>query len=59
MTPHSVTGISPNVAMLGREVLLLASLIVQPVQPPEGPVAVTTSFAAEFRQNIRNAHASV
>jgi len=22
MTPHSVTGISPNMAMLGREVLL-------------------------------------
>ena len=50
--------ISPNMAMLGREVLLLASLIVQP-QPPEEPVAVTTSFAAEFHQNMRNAHASV
>jgi len=56
MTPHSVTGISPNMAMMGREVLLPASLIVQ---PPEDPVAVTTSFAAEFRQNMRNAHASV
>jgi len=41
---------------MGREVLLPASLIVQ---PPEEPVAVTTSFAAEFRQNMRNAHASV
>jgi len=39
-----------------REVLLPASLIVQ---PPEEPVAVTTSFAAEFRQNMRNAHGSV
>jgi len=56
MTPHSVTGISPNMAMMGRKVLLPASLIVQ---PPEEPVAVTTSFAAEFRQNMRNAHASV
>jgi len=56
MTPHSLTGISPNMAMMGREVLLPASLIVQ---PPEEPVAVTTSFAAEFRQNMRNAHASV
>ena len=46
MTPHSVTGISTNMAMMGREVLLPASLIVQ---PPEEPVAVTTSFAAEFR----------
>jgi len=26
MTPHSVTGISPNMAMIGREVLLPASL---------------------------------
>jgi len=56
MTPHSVTGISPNMAMMGREVLLPASLIVQ---PSEEPVVVTTSFAAEFRQNMRNAHASV
>jgi len=56
MTPHSVTGISPNMAIMGREVLLPASLIVQ---PPEEPVVVTTSFAAEFRQNVRNAHASV
>jgi len=56
MTPHSVTGISPNMAMMGREVLLPASLIVQ---PPEEPVAVTTSFAAEFRQNMSNAYASV
>jgi len=45
MTPHSVTGIIPNIAMIGREVLLPASLIVQ---PPEEPVAVTTSFAADF-----------
>jgi len=56
MTPHSVTGISPNMAMMGREVLLPASLIVQ---PPEEPVVVTTSFAAKFRQNMRNAPASI
>ena len=56
MTPHSVTGISPNMATMGREVLLPASLIAQ---PPEEPVVVSTSFAAEFRQNMRNAHASV
>jgi len=52
MTPHSVTGISPNMAMMGREVLLPASVILQ---PPEELVAVTTSFAADFRQNMRNA----
>jgi len=56
ITPHPVTGISPNMAMLGREVLLPASVIVQ---PPEKLIAVTTSFAADFRQNMRNAHASV
>jgi len=56
MTPQSVTGISPNMAMMGREVLLPASLIVQ---PPEEPVAFIVSFAAEFRQNMRKAHASV
>jgi len=56
MTPHSVTSISPNMAMMGREVLLPASLIVQ---SPEEPVAVTTSFAAHFRQNMLNEHASV
>jgi len=56
MSPHSVTGVSPNMAMMGREVLLPASVIVK---PPEEPVAVTTFFAAEFRQNMRNAHASV
>jgi len=44
MTPHSVTG-TPNMAMLGQEVLRPASLIVQ---PPEEPVVVTTSFAADF-----------
>ena len=43
-------------AMMGREVLLPASLIVQ---PPEEPVAVTTTFAADFRQNMRKAHVSV
>jgi len=56
MTPHSVTSVSPNMAMLGQEVLLPASLIVQ---PPEEPVVVTTSFAADFRQNMCDAHASV
>ena len=53
MTPHSVTGISSNMAMLGREVRLLI------VQPLEEPVVVTTSFAADFRQNMRNTLASV
>jgi len=40
----------------GAKSLATASLIVQ---PPEEPVAVITSFAAEFRQNMRNSHASV
>jgi len=57
MTPHSVTAISPNMAMMGREVLLPANSLI--VQLSEEPVVVSTSFAAEFRQNMRNAHASV
>jgi len=56
MTPHSVTATSPNIAMLRRETLLPASLIVQ---PQKEPVAVSTPFAADFRKNMRAAHASV
>jgi len=56
MTPPSVTGVNPDMAMLGREVLLPASLIVQ---PPVEPVVVTTSFSDDFCQNMRNTHASV
>jgi len=51
MTPHSVPGISPNMAMLGREVLLPVSLIVQ---PPEEPVAVSTPFRRIFAQTCEN-----
>jgi len=51
MTPHSVTGITPTMAIMGREALLPASFIVQ---PPEEPVAVTTTFAADFRHNMHN-----
>jgi len=54
MTPHSVTGIRPNMAIMGREVLLSASLIVQ---PPEEPVAAQLfsrlSFAKTCATHMR------
>jgi len=56
MTPHSVTGVSPNMAMLAREVLLSTSLIAR---PPEEPIEVSTSFVQKFRNNIRAAHQTI
>ena len=56
MTPHKVTGISPNLAMLGREVLLPATLIAK---PPEEPSQVTVPFVSDLRENIRRAHTRV
>jgi len=53
MTPHSVTGITPNMAMLGREVLLPTSLIAR---PPEELVKVTVPYVDRFRHTIRQAH---
>ena len=45
MTPHSVTGVSPNMVMLAREVILPTSLIAR---PPEEPIEVTTPFVQTF-----------
>jgi len=56
MTPHSVTGVSPNMAMLAREVLLPTSLIARPT---EEPIEVTTPFVQTFRNNIRAAHQTI
>ena len=52
MTTHSVTGVSPNKAMLGREVLLPCTLIAAP--PQDQPV--TTVFGDSFRTTLREAH---
>jgi len=48
-----VTGITPNLAMLGREVLLPTSLIAR---PPEEPIQVSVPYVDSFRKTIRNAH---
>ena len=53
MTQHKTTGVTPNMAMLGREVLLPCTLIAA---PPEESDTVTTQFAAAFRDNMREAH---
>jgi len=56
MTTHSVTGVTPNLAMLGREVILPATLIVK---PPDEPLEVTVPFVADLRNHIREAHAKI
>jgi len=52
MTVHSSTGVTPNSAMLGREVLLPCTLIAAP--PSDQPV--TTVYAGDFRDTLRDAH---
>jgi len=53
MTVHRVTGVTPNMAMLGREVLLPASLIAR---PPVEPANVTVPFVKDLRDVMRDAH---
>ena len=52
MTVHSVTGITPNMAMLGREVLTPVTLIAQ---PPNEPVKLTVPYVTSFRNAMREA----
>jgi len=56
MTVHRVTGVTPNMAMLGREVLLPASLIAR---PPVEPVNTTLPFVNDLRDVIRDAHEQI
>ena len=56
MTTHKVTQVTPNLAMLRREVILPATLIVK---PPEEPVDTTVPFVNDLRDHIRAAHAQV
>ena len=53
MTVHSVTGVTPNMAMLGREVLMPATVIAR---PPEEDTTVSVPFVADLRDNLRAAH---
>jgi len=52
MTTHSATGITANFAMLGRETLLPCTMIAAPPQD----TTLTTSFAVQNRENLREAH---
>ena len=53
MTTHSVTSTTPNMAMLGRGVLIPATLIAQPPDKPSKPV---TPYVTSFRSTIREVH---
>jgi len=53
MTVHSTTTVTPNFAMLGREVLLPCHLIAR---PPQEPNSVTVPFVQNFQDNLRDAH---
>jgi len=56
MTVHSVTGVTPNEAMLGREVLTPATLIAQ---PPHETHKLTVPYVTSFRNTIREAHTRI
>ena len=56
MTVHKATGITPNLAMLGGEVLLPATLIAK---PPDETINVTVPFNQSVKDCLRNAHARV
>ena len=56
MTPHKVTKISPNQAMLARELRCPCTLIAAP--PNEGASSLLP-FNETFRQNMRTAHEKV
>ena len=56
MTRHKATGITPNMAMFGREVLLPCSLIAA---PPNDTNNITVPFVDQHRQRMREAHALV
>ena len=56
MTPHSTTGVTPNFAMLGKEVRLPCSLIAAP--PEESPQNLVP-YTICFRDNMRASHERV
>jgi len=53
MTAHKTT---PNMAMLGREVMMPAALIAR---PPEEPHRTTVPFVRDLRDTLRDAHQRV
>jgi len=55
MTVHFVTGITPNFAMLGREVLCPCTLIAAPPQD----ATMSTTYNNNFRETLRDARQNV
>jgi len=53
MTVHKTTGMTPNMAMLGREVMMPAALIAR---PPEEPHRTTVPFVRDLKDTVRDAH---
>ena len=56
MTVHKTTGMTPNMAMLGREVMMPAALIAR---PPEEPHRTMVPFVRDLRDALRDAHQRV
>jgi len=56
MTVHKTTGITPNMAVLGREVMLPAALIAR---PPEETTRTSVPFVRGLRDALRDAHDKV
>ena len=56
MTVHKTTGITPNMAMLGREVMLPAALIAR---PPEETTRTSVPFVRDLCDALRDAHDKV
>ena len=56
MTVHKTIGMTPNMAMFGREVILPASLIAR---PPEEQLGPKIPFVQNFRDTLRDAHRRV
>ena len=53
-TQHKSTGVTPNMAMLGRETMLRCTLIAV---PSDDPTAVTVPFVDRHINNLHSAHA--
>jgi len=56
MTVHRVTQVTPNMAMLGREVLFPVTLVAK---PPEEPMQASVPFVRDLRDALRQAHQKV
>jgi len=56
MATRKTNGMTTNMAVLGREVMLPASLIAR---PPEEPLEPKVPFVHNFRETLRDAHSRV